>query len=165
VCGFNCPPRVCAQQATVSQFPSGKAIKILSITQYQYPKKLDGTQPSNSLVLNYQSDVDVDDHSALLKEAQGIWPWLELSADADGFTSAILRAHAPAVSAFGVSRDHGFGFVFEKKGQTWIADDDPKAFSAPSRLIGPINQYRWLLGSWQCDTTYTTEDRVPGRGV
>lgn len=78
------------QQYQVATLPSGKQVKVLGVT------KMYSTNGKNKwLILNYRTDLAIDDVTALRKEADEIWPHFKIDVERAGMDEAAIRASTP----------------------------------------------------------------------
>lgn len=93
--------------------PSGKTIKLISI------KKWREVGESDSLVLQYQTDINLKSKDELKKEVENIWQFLKVEVEKEGLTKARILAHSEAKGKF-VKKRSGYGFVIVKQdGGRW----------------------------------------------
>jgi hypothetical protein len=88
--------------------PSGKTIKIMA-----FQKWIEAGE-DNSLVLRYQTDIDLNSKDELRKEVEHIWQFLRINVEKEGMTKARILAQTPATGRF-VKKRSGFGFLIEKQ--------------------------------------------------
>ena len=112
------------QQGNPVTLPSGRVIRVLSLTPMHY---VNGSPPS--LMLRYQTDLKVSDKDALRKEADDIWTKLRFDAEQGNFSSAIISANE-IPRGFILKNSSGYNFAYEKRADgTWHCLDDDQSGS------------------------------------
>ena len=98
----------------ITTLPSGKQVKVISIGKIFF------TEGKPALVLNYQTDLSIDDLPALEKEADEIWASFRIDVEKAGLDYGAVRANEKS-SGFIITTSRGYGFVYERdaKGQ-WL---------------------------------------------
>lgn len=97
---------------TIQKLPSGKEIKVIGMGQVF-------TKNDKSIVLKYQTDINLDDKKLLRNEVEEIWEVFKISADNKGFSSAIITALAPP-KGFVITVNKSISYVFNKSPDgTW----------------------------------------------
>jgi hypothetical protein len=99
----------------IHTLPSGEQVKVLGIGRINFA----GSGPA--LMLRYQTDLEVDDTTALRAEADKLWEEFRKDAERAQVKSAVISANS-APSGGLVSRGRMFNFVYEKDAQgSWHA--------------------------------------------
>lgn len=101
------------------KLPSGKEIKVTSIGKMGFPNS------DPALVMNYVTDISIDDKAALRKEVDEIWSVFQKDVENAQLKAGVIRA--THVEGSGLVRSgQGYGFVFVKQddGQWHCLDDD-----------------------------------------
>ena len=88
---------------------------------------------SAALVLNYETDVPIDDMKSLRKEVDTIWRDFQKDVENAGLTCGVIRAtHYEGTGI--VRRGRGYGFVFTRGADgEWRPDDDSKTRASAGR--------------------------------
>lgn len=82
-------------------------------------------QAGDALVLNYETDIPIDDKVALRKEVDEVWEYLKGDVEREGLKAGIIRA--THVEGILLKSGKGYGFVFVKQGDgTWQCTEDVK---------------------------------------
>src|SRR5258707_881774 len=97
-----------AQNLKLFKLPSGKEIKITGMGKTEFPNG-----PS-ALVMNYLTDISIDDKITLRKEVDEIWGVFQVDVEKANLKAGIIRATHVEGSGF-VKNGKGYGFVFEKR--------------------------------------------------
>jgi hypothetical protein len=100
------------------RLPSGRHVEILSRKPVRF------SDAGSALLLDYQTDVNIDDTVALRVEVLELWPLVLRDVDALKERNAILRANAHRRGLFignlGFWRVRRYGFVFQRRTDgTW----------------------------------------------
>jgi hypothetical protein len=104
----------------IASLPSGKKIKILSITRMQYSDSPPG------LVLKYQTDLKTTDLISLRKEVDEIWPIFKIDVEKARVTNAIITAtEAPTGSGL-ITHTKMKSFLYDKVNGKWQLNDKGK---------------------------------------
>jgi len=103
------------------KLPSGKEIKVTGIG------KMDFRNSDPALVMNYLTDVSIEDKQALRKEVDEIWSVFQKDVENARLNGGVIRATHVEGSGF-VKSGKGYGFVFVKRddGKWHCLDDDKK---------------------------------------
>lgn len=105
--------------AGIKTLPSGKQIKVVSIV----PMHFSG---GDALILNCETDISIDDKTALRKEADEIWSLFRKNVEDASMTNGVIRVTHPEGSG-SITQSKGYGFVFEKRGDgQWHCLQDEK---------------------------------------
>ncbi len=114
-CSVNSKP-----DSQVFKLPSGKQVKITGM------KKMDFANSDPALVLNYQTEIPIDDRVALRKEVDEIWEVFQRDVEAANLKGGVIRATHLEGSGL-VRNGKGYGFVFVKREDgTWHCLEDDK---------------------------------------
>jgi hypothetical protein len=106
--------------ASLYTLPSGKQIKITGRGRMHFTKGPD------ALVMNYETDIPIDDKVALRKEVDEIWTLFKIDVERAGLTNAAIRVTHPEGSGL-ITHAKGYGFVFEKRADgNWHCLEDDK---------------------------------------
>ena len=85
------------------------------------------TNGDSALVLNYETDIPIEDKASLRKEVDTIWETFRKDAEKSQLKSAVIRATHYEGSGF-LRRGKGYGFLFTKGDDgKWRLRDDSKA--------------------------------------
>lgn len=88
--------------------PSGKVVKLMSVQRWTEVGEED------SLVLLYQTDIDLDSKDELREEAEHIWQYFRVNVEKEGMTKARILAHDPTKGRF-IRKRRGYGFEIVKQ--------------------------------------------------
>ena len=97
-----------AQNYKTFRLPSGKEIKITSMGKMDFPN----SEPA--LVMNYLTDISIDNKVALRKEVDEIWSVFQKDVENAKLKAGVIRATHVEGSGF-VKSGQGYGFVFVKR--------------------------------------------------
>ena len=105
----------------VTTLPSGKQIRVVSVIPVHFA---DG---SDALVLNCETDISIDDKTALRKETDEVWSIFRKNVDDAKMTNGVIRLTHPEATGI-ITRSKGYGFVFEKRadGHWYCLQDEKK---------------------------------------
>jgi hypothetical protein len=102
----------------VRTLPSGKSLKVLGVNRVNFP------QSGPALILKYQTEVDIKDHTALRREADEIWATFRSEAEQARVTGVVLSANSTPHGAI-IQKSEGFNFVFQRGADgSWKCLDD-----------------------------------------
>jgi len=102
------------------KLPSGKEIKVSGMAKMDFPNS------DPALVLNYLTDISIDDKVALRKEVDEIWSVFQKDVENAKLKAGVIRATHVEGSGF-VKSGQGYGFVFVKRDDgKWHCLDDEK---------------------------------------
>jgi hypothetical protein len=113
------------QQYTLYKLPSGKEIKVTLIA------KMDSISGDPALVMNYLTDVSIDNkvplrNEVLRNEVDEIWNVFQKDVESAKLKVGIIRATHIEGSGF-IKSGQGYGFVFVKRNDgKWHCLDDDK---------------------------------------
>jgi len=109
-----------AQNLPPSKLPSGKEIKITSVNKMAFKNS------ESALVLNYQTDIPVENKDVLRKEVDEIWAVFQKDVEAENLNVGIIRAvHVEGSGLVRNGKGYGFSFVKREDGQ-WHSTEDEK---------------------------------------
>jgi hypothetical protein len=110
-----------AQNYKLFKLPSGKEIKVTSVGRMDFPNS------DPALIMNYLTDISIDDKVALRKEVDEIWGVFQKDVENAQLKAGVIRATHVEGSGF-VKSGKGYGFVFVKRddGKWYCLDDDKK---------------------------------------
>ena len=110
-----------AQTFKLFKLPSGKEIKVTGVGKMDFPNS------DPALVMNYLTDISIDDKEALRKEVDEIWSLFQKDVENAKLKAGVIRATHVEGSGF-VKSGKGYGFVFVKQddGKWHCLDDDKK---------------------------------------
>ena len=105
----------------LKKLPSGKEIKMLSLTTMTY------SSGSPAVIFKYQTDLAIDDVAALQAEANEIMGVLKIDAERTNVTRAMVSAsNEPKGVVF--TQVKSYNFLFEKRPDgTWAPISEPKS--------------------------------------
>jgi hypothetical protein len=87
---------------------------------------MDFPNGDSALVLNYDTDIPIEDKAALRKEVDEIWQRFPKDVEKAGVDSGVIRATHYENSGF-MRKGNGYGFVFVKGSDgKWQLDDKKK---------------------------------------
>lgn len=109
------------QASKLLELPSGKQIKVTGVGRMNF------RNGDSALVMNYETDIPIEDMVALRKEVDEIWGVFQKDVEAAQLKTGIIRATHVEGSGF-VKTGKGYGFVFEKRddGRWHCLEDDKK---------------------------------------
>lgn len=108
-----------AQNYKPFKLPSGKEIKVTGMG------KMNFSNSDPALVLNYLTDISIDDKVALRKEVDEVWSVFQKDVENAKLKAGVIRAtHVEGTGV--VKSGQGYGFVFVKRddGKWHCLDDD-----------------------------------------
>jgi hypothetical protein len=91
----------------VSTLPSGKQIKVINVTKMFFSKG------DTSLILDYQTDIPLENKAALDKEVDDIWQYFKNDVEKANLKGAVIRANEAPKGGF-IQTKKQFGYVFNK---------------------------------------------------
>jgi len=102
--------------------PSGKQIKVVGIVPMHF------ANGSEALILNCETDLSIDDKTALRKQADEVWSRFRKNVEEAHMTNGVIRVTHPEGGGF-ITHSKGYGFVFEKRadGQWHCLQDEKKS--------------------------------------
>ena len=101
------------------KLPSGKEIKVTTITKMNFPNS------GPALVMNYLTEISMDDMTALRNEVQEVWSVFQTDVENEHLDAAVIRATHMEGSSL-VKTGKGYGFVFVKRDGQWRLLEDTK---------------------------------------
>jgi hypothetical protein len=109
------------QNSQAYKLPSGKEIRVNSISKMSFPKG------GPALVMNYETDIPIENKEALRKEVNEIWSVFQKDVEKAQVEGAAIRATHYEGSGL-VRQGKGYGFVYTKgpDGQWRLLEDDKK---------------------------------------
>src|SRR5215510_1341012 len=108
-----------AQNSQTYNLPSGKQIKVNGVGKMDFPNG------DSALVMNYETEIPVENKEALRKEVDEIWSVFQKDVEKAEVKAGVIRA--THYEGSGLVRDgKGFGFVFVKgdEGKWHLLDDE-----------------------------------------
>lgn len=110
-----------AQNSKSFKLPSGKQIKVTGVGKMDFPNN------GSALVMNYETDIPIEDKLALRKEVDEIWSVFQKDVEAAQLKAGVIRATHVEGSGF-VKSGKGYGFVFARRddGRWHCLEDDKK---------------------------------------
>jgi hypothetical protein len=106
--------------STSYTLPSGKQIKITSMVPMHFPNGED------ALVLNYETDISIDDKLDLRKEVDQVWGSFKKNVESANMTNGIIRVVHQEGNGF-LTHGKGYGFLFVKRADgEWHCLQDEK---------------------------------------
>ena len=111
-----------AQNFKVFKLPSGKEIKITGMVKMDFPNS------DPALVLNYLTDIPIDNKVELRKEIDEVWSVFRVDVEKAKLNAGVIRATHMEGSGF-VTSGKGYGYVFVKSddGQWHCTEDDKQS--------------------------------------
>ena len=91
---------------------SGKTVQILGVGPMQ------STQGWSALLLDYRTEIPLEDVPTLRKEADEIWNRFVFDVERAGYKTAFISAHGPTTGLI-VKTGKTYKFLFEKKDGAW----------------------------------------------
>jgi hypothetical protein len=114
---------------TVKTLPSGREIKLLSMGRVYF------ANDSPALMLNYRTDIAIDDLPKLEQEVADIWSVFQVDADKSQLTSAFISAHETpkpiGLSFVTTDRSYNFGYRKSADGRWSAMPRRERAAAAP----------------------------------
>lgn len=95
----------------VRRLASGEAIKVLGIG------KVNRSGAGPTLMLRYQTDLNMDDASAVHAEARRAWAEFRKDAERAKVQRAIVSANSPPSGGGVITHTRTYNFVFERQGE------------------------------------------------
>ena len=109
-----------AQNYKPFKLPSGKEIKVNGILKMNFPNS------DPALVMNYQTDIPIDDKVALRQEIDEVWSVFRVDVENAKVNAGVIRATHFEGSGL-VKSGKGYGYVFVKRDDgTWHCLEDDK---------------------------------------
>ena len=93
---------------TVHKLPSGREVKVLGITKI-FVKKGD-----SALMLQYRTDLRLDDHEQLRKEVEELWQAFPVDVERAGLKAAVISVQETPKRMLIVTMSKGYNFVVTK---------------------------------------------------
>ncbi len=133
---------VFASNIVERQLPSGKVIKIKSITKLFFKKD------KPALALEYVTESDIKDVDSLRKEAEEIWPVFRTDVEKAQMVNAIIKASEPKkTSVFGTYKYTSYSFIINKKENgiwnfySWGRDYDSESSILSGKFLESIKNH------------------------
>ena len=109
------------QNFKLFKLPSGKEIKVTRMGKMDFPNN------NPALVMNYLTDISVDDKVALRKEVDEIWSAFQKDVENANLQAGVIRAtHAEGGGFVKSGKSYGFVFLKRDDGKWHCTDDDKK---------------------------------------
>ncbi len=108
-----------AQNFKTVKLPSGKEIKVTGMVKMNFPNS------DPALVLNYLTDIPIEDRATLRKEIDEVWSVFEVDVEKAKLKAGVIRVTHMEGSGL-VKSGKGYGYVFVKRddGQWHCTEDD-----------------------------------------
>jgi len=108
-----------AQNFKPVKLPSGKEIKVTGMVKMNFPNS------DPALVLNYLTDIPIEDRAALRKEIDEVWSVFQVDVEKAKLNAGVIRVTHMEGSGL-VKSGKGYGYVFVKRddGQWHCTEDD-----------------------------------------
>ena len=108
-----------AQNYKLVKLPSGKEIKVTGMGKMNFPNS------DPALVMNYLTDISIDDKEALRKEVDEIWSVFQKDVENAKLKAGVIRAtHVEGSGLIKSGKGYGFVFVKREEGKWHCLDDD-----------------------------------------
>ena len=108
-----------AQNYKPYKLPSGKEIKLTGMVKMNFPNS------DPALVLNYLTDIPIEDKGALRKEIDEVWSVFRIDVENAKLKAGVIRVTHMEGSGF-VKSGKGYGYVFVKRDDGWHCTEDDK---------------------------------------
>lgn len=108
-----------AQNFKSFKLPSGKEIKITGMVKMNFPNS------DPALVLNYLTDIPIENRAELRKEIDEVWSVFRIDVEKAKLTAGVIRVTHMEGSGF-VKSGKGYGYVFVKRDDGWHCTEDDK---------------------------------------
>ena len=102
------------------KLPSGKEVKVTSIVRMNFPNS------GPALVMNYLTDISMDDTTALWNEVQEVWSVFQADVENAHLNAAVIRAMHTEGSFVKTGKGYGFVFVKGEDGKWHRLEDNKK---------------------------------------
>jgi hypothetical protein len=106
-----------AQNYKAFRLPSGKEIKITGMVKMDFPNS------DPALVLNYLTDIPIDDRVALRQEIDEVWSVFRVDVEKAKLNAGVIRVTHMEGSGL-VKSGKGYGYVFVKRDDGWHCTED-----------------------------------------
>jgi hypothetical protein len=104
---------------TVHRLPSGRDVKVLSVTKMVLSKG------DPALMLKYRTDLRLEDQAQVRKEVEEVWQAFRFDVEQAGLKAAIISVHELPTNRLIVRTDKSYNFVIQKSSRgTWEFLDD-----------------------------------------
>jgi hypothetical protein len=101
------------------KLPSGKEVKVTSIVRMNFPNS------GPALVMNYLTDISMNDTTALWNEVQEVWSVFQADVENEHLNAAVIRATHMEGSFVKTGKGYGYVFVKSEDGK-WHRLEDKK---------------------------------------
>ncbi|HYV09831.1 MAG TPA: hypothetical protein VE980_02885 [Pyrinomonadaceae bacterium] len=108
-----------AQNFKSFKLPSGKEIKITGMVKMNFPNS------DPALVLNYLTDIPIENRVELRKEIDEVWSVFRIDVEKAKLNAGVIRVTHMEGSGF-VKSGKGYGYVFVKRDDGWHCTEDDK---------------------------------------
>jgi hypothetical protein len=112
-CGYQ------GQNFKALKLPSGKEVKVTSIVRMNFPNS------GPALVMNYLTDISMNDTTALWNEVQEVWSVFQADVENEHLNAAVIRATHMEGSFVKTGKGYGYVFVKSEDGK-WHRLEDKK---------------------------------------
>ena len=130
--------------------PSGNEIIINAVGKIYY------RQSEPGIMLQYSTNLDIENTELLQSEVNEIWSLFKKEADKSGLDSVVISANSPPTGKFFIGRQQTRNFVFIKdENGIWSANN-----SSPSRTQNENFQVKFGVIENRNDVSLVFEDRV-----
>lgn len=100
------------------RLPSGKEIKINNISKVDFPNG------DSALVMNYETDISIDDMENLRKEIDEVWSIFKNDVEQAGLKAGVIRAtHLEGTGIIRNGKVYGFVFTKNKQGKWQLKEN------------------------------------------
>ena len=106
-----------AQNFKSFKLPSGKEIKITGMVKMNFPNS------DPALVLNYLTDIPIENRVELRKEIDEVWSVFRIDVEKAKLNAGVIRVTHMEGSGF-VKSGKGYGYVFVKRDDGWHCTED-----------------------------------------
>ena len=108
-----------AQNFKAFKLPSGKEIKITGMVKMNFPNS------DPALVLNYLTDIPVENRLELRKEIDEVWSVFQKDVENAKLNAGVIRVTHMEGSGF-VKSGKGYGYIFVKRDDGWHCTEDDR---------------------------------------
>ena len=106
-----------AQNYKAFKLPSGKEIRITGMVKMDFPNS------APALVLNYLTDIPIDDRVRLRQEIDEVWSVFRVDVEKAKLNAGVIRVTHMEGSGL-VKSGKGYGYVFVKRDDGWHCTED-----------------------------------------
>jgi tetratricopeptide (TPR) repeat protein len=130
VISFMCLPASAASTFKLTRLPSGKQIKLLGVGTV-----LSSSDKKKSLMLQYETDKNMNDKQGLAQEADDIWDLFKIDIEQSGLNSAIISVNSEP-TGWPVKFNRTYNFVLEKDthGEWHCTNDKLVTIGTPAKI-------------------------------